>query len=269
MAWFPNAERVSTPNRGEGTLNPIAVICHRTYGFPAGDLAVMKGSRGSIGFHFLVMPDGRLYQGASTTARCNHAAGANDWSIGIEVSSRSNEIPMTPAQIRTLARLCSWISRTHAIPFRYFPAKRREGRRAGFVPHWGVAGSDHGDGWSEDEWAQISQAAGQVEDRPAPVAAEDTTGDGLVAVIQYGDRQLHSFDVDDQQLMHRWFDPKVGRWASEILAGVKAPSSMSREPVTNPLVSAARYGEQLHVIAGQTHAWFDPANRRWYSQRLP
>lgn len=269
MAWYPGVDRVTTPNRGDGTLTPIAVVCHRTYGFPAGDLAVMKGSRAPVGFHFLVMPDGRLFQGASTTARCSHAKGANDWSIGIEVSSRSNEIPMTPQQVRTLGRLCGWISRTHGIPLRYFAAKKREGRRAGFVPHWGVAGSDHGDGWSEQEWQRIVVASGETPaPGPAPAPATNTQGDALMALIEY-DRQLHSFDVHDRNLMHRWFDPKLGRWAAEVLAGPKASSSLERGEVVNQLVSASAYVGQLHVTAGQTHAWFDPAGRRWYSQRLP
>lgn len=269
MAWFPGAVREHTPNRGPGTLTPIAVVCHRTYGFPAGDLAVMRGSRKPVGFHFLVLPDGTVHQGASTNARCSHAKGANDWSIGIEVSSRSNDIPMTPAQIRALGRLCSWISRTHSIPLRYFPAKKREGRRAGFVPHWGVAGSNHGDGWSEQEWRQIVAAAGETPATgAASVTSQDTQGDALMAMIVY-DRQLHSFDVQDKNLMHRWFDPKAGRWAAEVLAGPKASSSLERGEVVNQLVSTTMYSNQLHVTAGQTHAWFDPANRRWYSQRLP
>jgi hypothetical protein len=271
VAWYPGVRREQTPNRGDGTLDPIAVVCHRTYGFPAGDLAVMRGSRAPIGFHFLVLPDGLLLQGASTTARCNHAAGANDWTIGIEVSSRSNEIPMTPAQIHTLGRLCGWISRTHSIPLRYFVEKKREGRRAGFIPHWGIAGSNHGDGWSANEWSRIVAASGETAaDRTGVSSTEDTQGDALMAMIVWEhDRQLHTFDVQDHNLMHRWFDLRANRWTSEVLAGPKAPSSMWREPVKNPQVSVARYNSGLHVTAGEVHAWFHPSSRRWQSERLP
>lgn len=273
MGWYPQAERVHNPYVGAvGTLKPVAAIAHRTYGRYAGDMSVMTGGRPGIAFHLYVTKDGRVFQAADTTAKCSHAKGANSWSVGIEVESLNNDDPMTIRQMQALGLLCGWLSKTHGIPLEYDPGPVRKGERPGFLAHASIAGSDHGDKWTLDEWAQIKKVAvgGAGEDRPTPVTTEDPQGDdGTMAMIKYGDNQLHSFDVDDHNLWHRWFDPKVNRWIAEVLAGPKAADSLNRDQVDNLLVSCVKYGEQLHVTAGQTHAWFDPANRRWYSERLP
>lgn len=91
----------------------------------------------------------------------------------------------------------------------------------------------------------------------------------MAMIVWEHDKQLHTFDVADGNLMHRWFDLRANRWTSVALAGPKAPSSMWREPVTNPQVSVARYNSGLHVTAGAVHAWFHPAARRWHSEKLP
>ena len=77
-----------------GLLVPTAVVLHRTYGSWAGDFAVGKNGRSGqpIGFHFLVGKDGRAVQFYDTNTVCNHAKGANMWSIGVEFEGR-NEGP--------------------------------------------------------------------------------------------------------------------------------------------------------------------------------
>ena len=41
----------------QGSLNPVAVVLHRTYGAFGGDIGVARGSRSGIGFHFYVPRD--------------------------------------------------------------------------------------------------------------------------------------------------------------------------------------------------------------------
>ena len=83
-----------------GLLVPTAVVLHRTYGRWAGDFAVGKNGRSGqpIGFHFLVGKDGRAVQFYDTSTVCNHAKGANMWSIGVEFEGR-NEDQLTDGQV--------------------------------------------------------------------------------------------------------------------------------------------------------------------------
>lgn len=149
--WMPGIPH--DPADTHGGLVSVAAVCHRTYGGWGGDYAVGQGSRGSIGFHFLVGPnDGQWVQFASTDERCYHAKGANDWSVGIEVSG-TNEDPFTPWQVLACAEIVGWLHDTHGIPLDYYDSGRA-GRRAGFVAHNAIAGSDHTDRWGAN-WDRV------------------------------------------------------------------------------------------------------------------
>lgn len=151
MPWMDGPTRTVT--KTHGGIDPIAAICHRTYGSVAGDLAVMQGARDGIGFHLLVGPStGQWWQGADTNRKCWHAAGANDWSVGIEVTG-SNDDPFTDWQVWACGQIVAWLHDVHDIPLVYYDSGR-EGRRPGFVAHNAVARSDHGDRWA-DNWDRV------------------------------------------------------------------------------------------------------------------
>lgn len=159
MGWMPGIPHDPSPTHGG--LSPIAAVCHRTYGSWAGDYAVGKGSRGSVGFHFLVgKVEGQWVQFADTNRVCYHAKGANSWSVGIEVTG-TNDDPFTGWQLQACHQIVQWLHATHGIPLVYFDSGRA-GPRAGFVAHNAVAGSDHGDRWG-DNWGRVL-AAGQEDD---------------------------------------------------------------------------------------------------------
>lgn len=167
MAWYPAAERYSTPWT-YGKLDPVAVICHRTYGREPYDMEIATGkARKGISFHFYVTKKGAVRQFVDTSIRAAHAKGANAWSIGIEVESLNNDDAMTPAQMSALGGLVRWLHSTHKIPLTYDPGPQRRGQRPGFLAHASVSGSDHGDRWSNAEWDRIvGQASGDVGTAP-------------------------------------------------------------------------------------------------------
>ena len=151
------------PGPSHGGQIPTEVICHRTYGRWGGDYNVGKGSRGSISFHFLVGPDeGQWVQFVDTDRVAYHARGDNVGTIGIEVTGTDDD-RMTDWQVRALGHICRWISDTHGIPL----VKYHGGRTStfhGWRDHADVAGSDHTDYWSDEDWDRIVAAAGGQED---------------------------------------------------------------------------------------------------------
>lgn len=147
----------------QGAQTPTQVVCHRTYGSWAGDYGVGKGSRKGIGFHFLVgKQQGQWVQFYDTAQRCNHAAGGNRDSIGIEVTGTDTDV-MTGWQVEALGQLVQWLADTHGIP-----ATKYHGPRtsffAGYRDHADVAGSTHTDYWSDADWARIVAHAGEADD---------------------------------------------------------------------------------------------------------
>lgn len=135
-------------------LNPTAVVLHRTYGSWPGDYAIGRNGRGGepIGFHFLIgKNEGEWVQFYDTSVVCNHAAGANSWAVGIEISGR-NEDPLTAWQRRALRVILDAVLPAHGIPRTYTTAGRRR-KINGCLPHSLVPGSDHTDLVTEAGWA--------------------------------------------------------------------------------------------------------------------
>lgn len=112
-----------------GNLTPVAGILHRTIGHWAGDYNIGKHGRGPTdpdmtGFHFLIGQNkDQWVQFYSTIVRCNHAAGANTWAIGIEFSGQNFE-PLTPWQLDRGAAVIQWVSATHMIPATWYDGPR-------------------------------------------------------------------------------------------------------------------------------------------------
>jgi hypothetical protein len=270
MEWFPSAERVHNPWVGKpGTLDAIAAICHRTFGGFAGDMAVMRGSRKGIAFHFYVDKRGVIYQTApGITSRMNHAKGANSWALGIEVESRNNTDPFTGRQTASLGQLVGWINRTCGIPLTYDPGPVRKGKRPGFIAHAAVAESNHGDLWTRAEWDAIVRAIPRtpvrhvvvpnVVGQSAPVAVDMVTRAGLVAHTQ---RTRHGL-VADRVVAQV---PPAGH-----LAEADSPVTVTVDE--GPAMNIATYNNQLHVFdvdgGDLWHRWWDGQIGRWQSESV-
>jgi len=106
VPWMPGIPH--DPTATYGGLAPIALVDHRTYGGWGGDYSVGKGARGKIGFQFLVGKEfGQWVQFADTSRLCYHAAGANSWSAGIEVTG-VNEDEFTDWQDHSMGWRHAW-----------------------------------------------------------------------------------------------------------------------------------------------------------------
>lgn len=253
-----------------GNQEPNAVIAHRTWGSWNGDYAVGKGARSGIGFHFLVgKSEGQWVQFYESNVRCNHAAGGNVGTIGIEVTGTDDD-PMTDWQVRALGHICRWISDTHGIPL----VKYQGGRTStfhGWRDHADVAGSDHTDYWSDEDWQRIVAAAGGQE---ADDMFDDTaraTLDGVAGEIdRIGDRQpwafvwaggLHTFHVrGDGALLHSSWDGT--QWRVEQVGSGCDPTV---EPVVIAEQSRVRCFCRSADLKSVVHAVYEVGEQRWYS----
>lgn len=268
MAWYPAAERFSTPWT-YGKFSPSSVICHRTYGREAGDMAVATGrARKGISFHFYVTKRGIVRQFVDTSVKAAHAKGANSWAIGIEVESLGNDDPMTEPQIAALGPLVRWIAATHNIPLTYDPGPQRKGQRPGFIAHAAVAGSDHGDRWQPQEWNKLI-ANGP---KPEPVAAQV-----MVPALRDAD-----FDAAERALR------AVGLLAQRnyVLHGLHKGRVVGQSPQPGTLVSRGSYvevtvdkGAAMNVVNWQGflhtfeiesgdiwHRWYD--GKKWHGESV-
>lgn len=114
MPWMPGCP--SDPATPKGSLTPIAIVLHRTYGQWAGDYSVGK-NQGY--FQFLIgQDDGQWVQFMDTNSVAWHANGANFKAFGIELTG-TNEDTLTPWQLDRLGAVLHWASTTHGIPLTY------------------------------------------------------------------------------------------------------------------------------------------------------
>lgn len=162
------------PGPSHGPLHPTAVVCHRTYGAWGGDYTVGKGARGPISFHFLIgKTEGQWVQFVDTAQVAYHAKGANQSTIGVEVTGTNDDL-MTDWQVAAVGHICRWISDTHGIPLDHIRGGRVPASSVrGFMDHAQVAGSDHGDRWHVGDWDRVVEAAqGQEQDMTSEQAAQ-------------------------------------------------------------------------------------------------
>lgn len=140
-----------------GPLTPTAVVLHRTFGRWAGDYSIGKNGRGGqpIGFHFLIGKT-QAVQFYDTAVKCNHAAGANSWAVGIEFEG-TNADALTDFQVATGADVIRSICAAHAIPLTYETTGPRR-KVNGCLPHLLVPGSDHTDLVTAADWARMFTA---------------------------------------------------------------------------------------------------------------
>jgi len=171
-----------------GLLVPTAVVLHRTYGSWAGDFSVGKNGRSGqpIGFHFLVGKSGRAVQFYDTNTVCNHAKGANMWSVGVEFEGR-NEDQLTDGQVEAGRRIISAVCQDHDIPLTYVTTGGRR-RIKGCLPHALVPESNHTDFITIDDWSRMFPAT-----IPPPYIAPQEDDDMPGYLISDG-QQIHLTD---------------------------------------------------------------------------
>jgi len=262
MGWCPDVPRRNGPHQGAQQVN--GVICHRTYGAWAGDLAVGDGARAPVGFHFLVgRQEGQWAQFCESQMHCNHAAGGNSGTIGIEVTG-TNDDPMTDWQIRALSHICQWICAEHDIPLVH-AAGGRQGPFHGFKDHAQVAGSTHDDLWTSEDWKRIVAVAeadtseddmfsdtdrATVEDLRAQVAALDQRVPQVQSAVGYllSSGTHHWAWTDDLGNLHRAVWRESG-WDVETLASGCVPCQWA---VMNDGTSGgSKFGRFFEVAALQ------------------
>jgi hypothetical protein len=182
MARMPGVTYDQGAHIGNGSYAPIAGICHRTQGHWPGDYQIGKHTSGPpdfAGFHFLVGEEfGLVVQLYDTDTRCNHAAGANGWAIGIEFSGMTGT-PLTEWQIAMGGEIVRWVDATHHIPATWYDGPRI-GEAPGWRGHISVLGSDHTDTITRPEFDRLVQTPQTF--TPAPSA----TGKEPVMVIKPG-----------------------------------------------------------------------------------
>lgn len=197
---FPDAPltRVTNPDRQlGGTINPAAVVLHRTVGRWPGDLSVGThgGAPGYISFHFLVgQDDGQWTQfigpnGEGVGTLMNHAAGANDWSFGIEISGMPDEA-LTDWQVDRVAAILRWARDEWGIaPRKYLGDRGRIDYWEGAIDHRHVAapaGLAHSDGVEDDDWNRILHAMGTPAPAPVPGPAPSGNSGPLLQIGAQG-----------------------------------------------------------------------------------
>lgn len=255
------------PGPSHGGQTPSEVICHRTYGRWGGDYNVGQGSRGSISFHFLVGPDeGQWVQFVDTDRVAYHAKGDNTGTIGIEVSGTDAD-RMTDWQVRALAHICRWISDTHGIPLVKYRGPRTSTFH-GWRDHGDVAGSDHTDGWTDEDWQRI---VGQQEEDDMFDDQARAELDRVVQGVADAARRkpwafvwgggLHTFHVrSDGGLVHSSWDGT--QWHVEQVGS-------GCDPTVEPEVIAddarIRCFCRSADLASVVHTVYEVADQRWYS----
>lgn len=174
-----------------GSINPTAVVLHRTIGSWPGDLSVGThgGAPGYISFHFLIgQAPGEWTQfigpdGEGVGHLMNHAAGANDWAFGIEISGDQGEA-LTDWQVDRVAEILQWARDEWGIaPTKYDGAQGRIGAWSGIIDHRHIAapaGLAHSDGLDDEDWNRIAAKIGGAPIISAPAPAPAPSGSGLL-----------------------------------------------------------------------------------------
>lgn len=147
----------------------------------AADGSVVKAQWPGVGYHFLVDPQGVIYQGQRETTRSYHVGGdANDYSIAISLIGRfmrknydgtdrapEDQVP-TPQQLRSAGQLAAWLMQEHNIPIEQIKGHRDVWPGATVCPgeHWKSGLAWHSRLLEEVEPAQPAGSNKGIELRP-------------------------------------------------------------------------------------------------------
>lgn len=180
--WFRDIpqQQVDNPARQlGGALAPTAGVLHRTIGRWASDYRIGKtgGAQGFTSFHFLVGHEpGQWVQFAPIDVICNHAAGANGWAFGVEISGQQDE-DLTPWQIEAVGRIIAWAQREWGLPTIKYTGTDRISKHTGWIDHRHIAappGTAHADGLSNDAWFDVSAYAASINNDQIPTPEPST-----------------------------------------------------------------------------------------------
>lgn len=180
MAWMGGIPHDPRPFSGGQGLSPAGCVMHRTIGRWAGDYSVLSRAR-VPSVHFLVGQDeGQWVQFWDTNWTAAHAAGANEYAVGIEFSGQNGE-RLTDWQLRAGAAIVQWLNRVHGIPFDFkADGSGRVTFWRGFLNHSNVATSaqyTHYDFIYEDEfWSMVGGASPAPPPAPRPQANTGVLG---------------------------------------------------------------------------------------------
>lgn len=166
--WGPPGCPIDPGNSPRGEQGVHVGVKHRTWGGWYGDYSVGKGwSRPGIGFHWLVGKEpGRWVAFYPYGMRCNHAAGANANSVGIEVTGTDSE-PFTEWQRWAVRQIVQWCASQGLPPVSITsPGRVSASSVNGWMNHAQVAGSDHGDYWQgqDDEYVMAGGPPAEEDD---------------------------------------------------------------------------------------------------------
>jgi len=166
---------------GGSGLTPAACVEHRTIGHWAGDYSVLSRSR-VPSVHFLVGQDrGQWVQFWDTNWSAAHAAGANEYAVGIEFSGQNGEA-LTDWQIEAGGEIHRWLMTAHGIPAVFLDdGAGRVGFFRGFLNHSNVATTPqytHYDYITRAEWDRMVGGAAPKKKkvRDTMIARDDATG---------------------------------------------------------------------------------------------
>lgn len=194
-----------------GNIQPAAVVLHRTVGSWPGDLSVGTngGNVGYVSFHFLVGQEAGQWtqfvgpNGEGAGHLMNHAAGANDWSFGIEISGDQGET-LTDWQVDRVAEILQWARDEWGIPLnKYAGTEGRVDGWVGVLDHRHVAapaGMAHSDGLDDDDWNRVAAKAGgaQIVSSPQPTG---NAGGGR-PMLRQGARGAAVVELQDKLRAH-------------------------------------------------------------------
>lgn len=101
------------------TMQVELIGVHHTAGNPhtkVYDLARYQfGVFGVVAYHFLVMPDGTVYQLRPLDERVPHAYGCNDNSIAVCLAGNFDDYPVPDAQRTSALQLCRWLMKKYGL----------------------------------------------------------------------------------------------------------------------------------------------------------
>ena len=142
---------------------------------------ITKAQWPGVGYHFLIGPDGVIYQGQRETTRSYHVGGdPNDYSVAISLIGRfmrknydgtdrapEDQVP-TPQQLRSAGQLAAWLMQEYKIPGEQIKGHRDVWPEATVCPgeHWKTGAAWHAQLLEEVKSAQAAGGAGGVGQRP-------------------------------------------------------------------------------------------------------
>lgn len=152
----------------KGTMRPVAITLHRTYGSWAGDYSVGKhgNPKEDVGFQLLIgKAEGKWVQFYDSTTVCWHAGSRwGNWNtIGVEFEG-TNDQRLTDWQVKAGAWCIKALSDAHGIPLDFLSPSGGRQVWNGVLSHVNIPGANHSDFVSAGDWDRMRD----LWEHPAP-----------------------------------------------------------------------------------------------------